>query len=60
MHEAPAELEHASRRRASARLLSMRSSIRKLLPCGGGSYPPMREKISRKGAPPQAEVTKSL
>ena len=23
-------------------------------------YPPMREKMSRKGAPPQAEVTKSL
>ena len=26
----------------------------------GRDYPPMREKMSRKGAPPQAEVTKSL
>jgi hypothetical protein len=26
----------------------------------GGVYPPILEKMSRKGAPPQAEVTKSL
>ena len=25
-----------------------------------GRYPPMRARMSRKGAPPQAEVTKSL
>jgi hypothetical protein len=28
--------------------------------CGGGVYLPILEKMSRKGAPPQAEVTKSL
>jgi hypothetical protein len=31
-----------------------------LLCGGGGVYPPILEKMSRKGAPPQAEVTKSL
>jgi hypothetical protein len=51
MLAAEAPLEYPPMGRGRVALSARRRSAR---------YPPIREKMSRKGAPPQAEVTKSL